>query len=73
MQNGAILRKAARIRFPETPSVRNSVQAGENGRANSFLNYESLLLPLSYRSEARQRTNIEHSMSEVQFSVHEED
>ena len=30
MQKCAILRNAARIGFPETPSVRNGAQAGEN-------------------------------------------
>ena len=38
MQNRASLRNAARIRFPETPSVRNGAQAGENARKKPLLN-----------------------------------
>ena len=38
-----------RIRFPETPAVRNVPQADEKERKNSFLNYKSAALnQLSY-------------------------
>jgi hypothetical protein len=37
----------------ETPSIRNGVQAGENPRKNSFLNYKSAALnQLSYAGAA---------------------
>jgi len=38
LQNSAILRKAARIRFPETPSTSNDAQRGENAHKNFSLN-----------------------------------
>src|SRR5262245_13276747 len=41
VKNGANLRYALRIGFSEIPSVNNGVQADENARKKSFLNYES--------------------------------
>jgi len=51
VQNDANLRNTLRIRFPETPSASNGVQAGENARKNSFLNYESPALTAELQAQ----------------------
>jgi hypothetical protein len=56
LQNLAILRKAARIRFPETPSVSNDAQRGENARKNFSLNYETVALPTELRRREAGKT-----------------
>jgi hypothetical protein len=56
LQSGANLRNTLRIRFPETPTVSNGVQAGENTRKNSFLNYETVALPAELRRREAGKT-----------------
>jgi hypothetical protein len=40
----------------ETPSVRNTAQAGENARKNSFLNYESPALTAELQARITRET-----------------
>ena len=68
LQNGANLRYGLRIRFPGTPSVSNAVQACENARKNSALNYESPALTAELQAQRGVPANIEHPTFNVQLT-----
>jgi hypothetical protein len=53
LQDGAILRNAARIRFPETPSVCKNAQDRENLRKKPLLNYESPALTAELQAHSK--------------------